>query len=79
METASPSCFSRRNYFLVNAEFDYHALVSFVIDQEMAMAEKAPVVLQVRTRDRLAPRVLGSPRRRGGHLTGCWRGRRGSV
>jgi hypothetical protein len=40
-------------------QLDHHPLLPFVIDQEMAMEEKAAVFLKVRTRNSLAPRMLG--------------------
>jgi len=40
-------------------QLDHHPLLPFVIDHEMAMEEKAAVFLKMRTRDGLAPRMLG--------------------
>jgi hypothetical protein len=41
------------------AQLDHHPLLSFVINHEMAMEEKAAVFLKVRARDGLAPRIVG--------------------
>lgn len=46
------------NYFRVMSSSE-HPLLPFAINQEMAMEENAAVILKVRTRDRLAPIMLG--------------------
>lgn len=40
-------------------QLDHHPLLPFLIDHEMAMEEKTAVFLKMRTRDGLAPRMLG--------------------
>jgi hypothetical protein len=59
-----PASLSRSAYFVGkllprHPELDHHALVPFVIDQEVAMEQKASIFLEVRAGDGLAPGTFG--------------------
>src|SRR5690348_10254820 len=46
-----------------HSQLDHHSFVPLVVDQEVAMEEKAAILLEVCARDGLAPRTLGVKRR----------------